>query len=158
MKTRAKNPDRLADEIEATLRKLAKLEKEIEEIGEPAAGALRHRLEALQVEEHALQRNAGELKTGKAGRRNAVRARKLETLLHHIEAEESSLEHDADFLHQASPTTLEFAFRCGSRVFDIGARGWKKATGGRQLMWHSPFVNNTHDSLASRYRMPDEKK
>ena len=142
----------LAREIAATDRKLEELETEIDEVGEPASHELRHRLEMLKIEERALKRNFGELLRARVQRRR--RLRKVQTLLHHIEKEERSLEQEADFLHQSAPTTLEVAARSCTRVFDIGARGVHRVLGDRQIMWHSPFVNTTYEALAARFELP----
>jgi hypothetical protein len=151
MRTKPEDTTRLAGEIRATERKLEDLEQEIGEIGEPASSTLLNRLEALKIEERALRRNYAETQTRAPDK---GKMEKVEALLHHIEMEETSLEHEADFLHQASPTTLEFAYRGGTRLFDPVARGWKKALGDRHLLWHSPFVNNTFTTLSSRFEMP----
>lgn len=156
MKTKPSDTKRLAGEIEATEAKLRDLEEEIEEIGEPASCALESRLKALRIEEHALQRNFAELQPPRT--HDAVRLRKVLALLHHIEREETSLEHEADFLHQASPTTLELAFKGAARILDPAVRGLKKAKGGHQLLWHSPFVNSTFKSLSARFDLPRPKR
>jgi chromosome segregation ATPase len=155
MKTGPARCKLLAGKIEATERKLQELAIEIEEIGEPASGMVRHRLEALKIEESALQRNFAEAQS--AVKPGGERMRKIDTLLHHIEKEEASLEHEADFLHSAAPTTLEFAMKGGAYVYTAGARVLKGMLGGHQLMWHSPFVNNTHRTLSTRYKMPQPK-
>ncbi|NNM30923.1 MAG: hypothetical protein HKO57_15495, partial [Akkermansiaceae bacterium] len=99
------NPEALAEEIEATQEKLDALEKEIEEIGEPAAHELTKRLDALKVEERALRRNFAEALAESAP--DEERLEKVQKLLTHIEAEEAALEHEADFLHQAAPSSAE---------------------------------------------------
>jgi hypothetical protein len=155
MKTRPARSELLAGRIKATERKLHELAIEIDEIGEAASGTVRHRLEALEVEERALQRNFAEV--GSEEEPDTMRMRKIDTLLHHVEVEEASLEHEADFLHDAAPTTLEFAMKGGARVYDAGAWVLKGMLGGHQWMSHSPFVNNTHRSLSTRYKMPPPK-
>lgn len=153
MNTEPESTDRLAEKIEASDKKLHALAEELAEIGEPATHDLQHRLDAIEVEEHALKRNFAEMR--QSGTQDEDKARKVETLLHHIEAEEDALQHEADFLHQGSPSTLEFAYRIGSRVFDLGATGVKKIMGDHHLLWHSPFVNTTIEGLASRFHLPD---
>ncbi len=140
---------RLAEKIDATERKLNALHKEVESIGGPASNALKPHLDAIRVEEHALQRNFAEL--NRQEQPDEQKLRKVESLLHHVEAEEAALEHEAEFLHQGAPSTLDLAYRIGSKVFDVGARGVKKVIGDHHILWHSPFVNTTGESLASRF-------
>jgi hypothetical protein len=155
MKTEPAELRLLAKKIEATERKLRELAEEIDEIGEPASGTLCKRLEAISIEEHALQRNFAEAELAEEA--DAVKMQKIGTLLHHVEVEESSLEHEADFLHTTAPTTLEFVLNGSTRLFSSGARGVRTILGGHQLMWHSPFVNNTHETLSARFKMPRPK-
>ena len=145
---------RLAEKIDATEKKLQALHVEVESIGEPASSDLQHRLEAIDVEEHALQRNFAELQEGKAT--DEKKLRKIEALLHHIEAEEANLHHEAEFLNQGAPSTLDLAYRIGSRCFDLGANGVKKIIGDHHILWHSPFVNTTIESLSSRFHLSPE--
>lgn len=155
MKSIPEKPKKLAEEIARSDEKLAELEREIEAIGEPAAHALRARLEALKVEEHALQRNFTEtLGDGDASRE---RLQKIETLLHHIEREEASMQHEADFLSLGAPSSVSLAFKGGARLYDLGTRGIKRFVGDH--LWHSPFVNRTHDGIVAKYHLePDDKK
>ena len=132
MKTKPENCEELAGEIEASERKLEELEQEMNEIGEPACCELRHRLEGLKVEERALKRNFAEAKGEKA--HNKERMRKVVKLLHHIESEENSIGQEVHFLHQAAPTTLEYAFKGGASVLDLGVRGLKTIIGDHQLL------------------------
>ena len=159
MKTKPRTYEELAAEIEVTAAKLRELEQEIKEIGEPASSTLRGRLNALKIEEHALERNFSEnAQPAGAALPESNRMRQVETLLHHIEREETALQHEADFLHQASPTTLELAFRGASRMIDPATRKWKKVRGNRHWLWHSPFVNNTYETLSGKYKMPRRQK
>ena len=103
MRTNPEQPKQLAEEIALTEDKLEELEREIEEIGEPAAHALRERLEALKVEEHALQRNYTE---ALGDEESDQRMEKVESLLHHIEREEVSMQHEADFLSLGAPSSV----------------------------------------------------
>ena len=121
----------LAEQIEATDKKIQSLNEDLASIGELASHSLRHRLEAIKVEEHALQRNFAELRGNPELDQEKVR--KVETLLHHIEAEEAALEHEAAFLNQGNRTTLEFVFQFGSRAYDRGASWMKKAMRNRRV-------------------------
>ncbi len=156
MKNHPVYASRLKDEIEAADGKLHELEKEIAEIPEPASESLRQRLHALQIEESALRRNYSEMvRRDKSDPAKAAQLEKMETLLHHIEDEESSLEHDAHFLHQGSPTTVSAAVHYSSLLIERGTRALKKTLG--DDVWHSPFVNHTYDSLATRFDVPESK-
>lgn len=149
MNTHHDDPEDLAREIAATQEKLEALEKEIAEIGGPAAQHLRERLAAVTIEERALQRNFAEALAARAP--DEQRLAKVERLLHHIEREEASIEHAADFLHQAAPSTVELAVRGGSKVLDAGARKLKAVLGADPHVWQSPLVNKTLESLEARY-------
>lgn len=141
------NPKKLAEDIALTDEKLTELEREIQEIGEPAAHALRQRLEALKVEEHALQRNFTEALGTDQSKHD--RMDKVETLLHHIEREEASMQHEADFLSLGAPSSVSLAAKGGARLYGIGSRGIKRFLGDH--LWHSPFVNRTHDGIMSKF-------
>lgn len=124
----------LARKIEATDIKIQTLDKDLESIGELATHSLQHRLAALKVEEHALQRNFAELQRNPFPEREKVR--KVESLLHHIESEEEAIEHEAAFLSQGNLTTLELAYRFGSRFYDrIIARMKKTVSNLRRRHW-----------------------
>lgn len=154
MKPIPENPQQLAEEIARTDEKLAALEREINAIGEPAAHALRTRLESLKIEEHALQRNFSE----SLGDENSNRERmqKIETLLHHIKREEASMQHEADFLSLCAPSSVSLAFKGGARLYDLGTRGIKRFLGDH--LWHSPFVNRTHDGIVAKFHLPTKKE
>jgi len=107
MKFDPENPSPLAAKILEAETKLEKLEQEIAEIGQPAGQELQRRLEVLKIEEKALKRNFEE--SQQRGEPDSVRMAKIEALLRHIEREEASVEHDADFLHQAAPSSMTFA-------------------------------------------------
>ncbi len=158
MKTRPDDIDRLAAEVEAADQILEKLDDEIKGVGAPASYALNKRLEALRIEDRALHRNLAEAQQKSGSEGEDRRMRNVETLLHHIEAEEKSLEHDTEFLHQGPPTTIELTFRGIVRLLDPIVLKWKKFKGGRQWMWHSPFVNHTHKDLARRFKFPSERR
>ena len=97
----------LGEKIAEADAKLAKLEKEIGIIGQPAAQDLTRRLDALKIEERALKRNFRESE-GMAGQ-SPAKIEKITTLLHHIECEETSVEQDASFLSQAAPSSMILA-------------------------------------------------
>lgn len=129
--------------------KLERLELEIEEIGLPAGFELRRRLEALKIEERALKRNFEESRL--RGEPDATRMEKIEALLHHVEREESSVQHDADFLHQAAPSSMALAVQAGAHIVDLYRRGLKHVVGDHHLLGESVFVNHTHDNLTKQY-------
>ncbi len=150
------NPSLLAKKIERTEAKLEKLEREIQEIGLPAAYDLKRRLEALKIEGKALKRNFEEYRLREEP--DMVRIRKIESLLHHIEREESSVEHEADFLHQVAPSSMIFAVQAGAHVVDLYRRGLKYVMGDHHLLGESVFVNHTHENLAARYGISDNRE
>ncbi len=133
-------------EVEA---KLGTLEKEIFEIGMPAGYDLRKRLEALKIEERALKRNFEESLA--RGEPDSVRLEKIETLLNHIEREEDSVQHEADFLHQANPSSVILAAQAAARMLDLWQRGIKRVLGDHHPFGSSVFVNHTHQDLVSDY-------
>jgi hypothetical protein len=140
----------LAREIARAEAKLQQLEWEIEEVGQPAAHELQRRLDALKIEEHALKRNLGEL-LGADHPDDAARLRKIEALLDYIRREEDSLEHDADFLHQAGPTSSEFAVQAGSKLVGLVLRALKRVVGDHHPLGMSVFVNHNHQDLVERH-------
>ena len=152
MRTNPEQPKQLAEEIALTEDKLEELEREIEEIGEPAAHALRERLEALKVEEHALQRNYTE---ALGDEESDQRMEKVESLLHHIEREEVAMQHEADFLSLGAPSSVSLAFKGGARLYQLGARGLKRILGDHHL-WRSPFVNRTHATIVAKFDLPNK--
>src|SRR5690606_2081566 len=77
----------LSEKISAAGVKLEHLEKDLEEIGQPAAYELQRRFDALKIEEKALRRNFEE--SIARGEPDSVRLEKVETLLRHIENEET---------------------------------------------------------------------
>jgi hypothetical protein len=135
----------LAAKIAEAETKLEQLEVEIEEIGMPAATGLRRRVYALQIEEKALKRNFEE--SIRRGEPDSVRMAKIETLLRHIENEEDSVGHDADFLHQAAPSSMWVVAEAGAQVADLVARGVKAVVGNHHPLGSSVFVNHSHDDL-----------
>ena len=157
MTTNPDNPEHLAEDIAHSEEILEQLERRIEEIGEPAAHELRKRLEALKIEENALQRNFTEASGNEEEKRR--RMEKVEALLHHIEREEASVGHEADFLSLGAPSSVSLAFKSGARLYDLGARGVKRILRERRP-WRSPFVNRTYDTLVAKFHLPggDEKE
>lgn len=139
----------LEGKILAVESKLAELEKEIHEIGLPAARDLRRRLNNLKIEERALKRNFEESRH--VGTDDAIRIAKIASLLRHIESEESSVQHEADFLNQAAPSSMTLAMEAGAHMVDLYRRGLKRVVGDHHPLGESVFVNQTHESLASRF-------
>lgn len=155
MKTSSINTTLFAEKIAVTEEKLESLEREIEDIGQPAAANLQRRLEALKVEEHALQRNFVECQ--EAGKNTPHRREQMESLLEHIEKEEASLEHEADFLHQSPPSSVTLAAEAGSRMLGAIGRGMKRILRGHRPLGSSVFVNHSYDTLVTRYGLRRDK-
>lgn len=141
----------LAAKIARVDRRLEELEDEIGEIGEPAASALRARLDALEVERRALGRNYEEA-CRPGGRR---RMRKVDALLGHIEREEASVGHEADFLHQSPPSSVSLAVESGVKLVSAGSERLKRILGGHHPFGESVFVNHTTDNLRDHYGLED---
>lgn len=139
----------VAEKIAEMERKLAALEKEIEEIGQPAAHDLKKRFDALRVEENALKRNFEE--SMQRGEPDSVRLEKIEKLLQHMEREESSVEHEAHFLHQAAPSSVIFAAQAVAGMIDLYRRAIGRVLGDHHPLGESVFVNHSHDALAAEY-------
>lgn len=155
MKFDPENPSPLAAKILEAETKLEKLEQEIAEIGQPAGHELQRRLEILKIEESALKRNF--LESQQRGEPDSVRMDKIEALLRHIEREEASVEHDADFLHQAAPSSMTFAVQAGAQVADLLGRGMKRVLGDHHPLGESVFVNHSHDNLTVDYGLVDRE-
>lgn len=153
MKFDPENTSPLAAKILEAETKLENLEQEIAEIGQPAGHELRRRLDILKIEEKALKRNFEE--SLQRGEPDSVRLEKIEALLRHIEREEASVEHDADFLHQAAPSSMTFAVQAGAQVVDLVGRGMKRVLGDHHPLGESVFVNHSHDNLADDYGLID---
>jgi chromosome segregation ATPase len=140
-------------EVEATLQKL---EWEIEEIGQPAAHELQRRLDALKIEERALQRNLTEaLGMDDPG---DARMAKIEALLAYIRSEEAAVERETEFLHQSPPTSSEFAAQAGSRIVELCLRALKRVVGEHHPLGMSVFVNHSPDLLTERYGVGADNK
>lgn len=139
-------------EAEATLQKL---EWEIKEIGQPAAHELQHRLDALKIEERALQRNL----TESLGMDHPGEARmaKIEALLTYIQNEESAVGQETEFLHQSPTTSAELAAKAGSRVVELCLRALRRILGEHHPLGMSVFVNHSPDLLAERYGVGDAR-
>ncbi len=149
----------LAGKITAVEAKLEHLERELEEIGLPAAYDLKRRFDALRIEEKALRRNFEE--SISRGDPDSVRLEKIETLLRHIEREEASVENEANFLHQAAPSSVTLAAEGVARLIDLYRGALRKVLGDHHPLGQSVFVNHTHGNLASEYGLEDaedEKK
>lgn len=159
MKLTPENLSGLARKIAISEAKLQRLGWEIEEIGQPAAHELQRRLDALRIEENALKRNLAELLDMEDP--DSVRMEKLEALLRHIQNEENSVLHDADFLHQSPPTSAEFAAKAGVGLVDLCLRGIKRVIGDHHPLGMSVFVNHSRENLQSLYgleALPTEHK
>lgn len=154
MKLSPQKLSRLATKIAETETKLEHLASEIAEIGQPAGAGLQRRLDALTVEERALKRNVEELLS--AGDTSEGRLAKVESLLKHIEAEEASLEHEADFLHQGSPSSVVLVAEAGARLIDLCKRAIQRVIGDHHLLGSSVFVNHTHDELVEFHGLEEE--
>jgi hypothetical protein len=130
--------------------KLQELEWEIADIGQPAGHELLRRLDALKTEERALQRNLAALLEADHPD-DGRRLEKIRALLDHIAREESSLRHDADFLHQSGRTSAEFATRAASVFVSLVLGAVKRVVGDRHPLGMSVFVNHSHRTLAEQY-------
>jgi septal ring factor EnvC (AmiA/AmiB activator) len=140
-------------EAEATLQKL---EWEINEIGQPAAHELQRRLDALRIEQRALERNLAEaLGMDEPG---DARMAKIESLLAYIRREEAAVGRDTEFLHQAAPSSVEFAAQAGSRVVELCLRALKRVVGEHHPLGTSVFVNHSPDLLAERYGVEEKTR
>lgn len=144
----------LAAKILEAEAKLQNLEQEIAEIGLPAGQELRRRLEVLKIEEKALKRNFEE--SLHRGEPDSVRMERIEALLHHIEREEASVEHDANFLHQAAPSSMTVAVETSAHLADLVGRGVKRVLGTHHPLGESVFVNHSHDNLTKDYGLTDK--
>lgn len=149
MKIDPEHPSPLAAKILEAEAKLENLQQEIAEIGLPAAQELRRRLEILKIEAKALKRNFEESKL--RSEPDSVRMERIGALLRHIEREEDSVAHDADFLHQAAPSSMTVALQTSAHLVDLVGRGVKRVLGDHHPLGESVFVNHSHDSLTKDY-------
>jgi hypothetical protein len=155
MKSSPEDPSLLAEKILEAEAKLEKLEQEVEEIGQPAGRELRQRLDILRIEENALKRNFEESR--RRGEPDSLRMAKIVALLRHIEDEESSVGHEADFLHQSAPSSVTLAVEAGSHLVEILRHGMKRVIGDHHPLGESVFVNHSHANLASQYGLKDSE-
>ena len=81
---------------------------------------------------------------------------RIEALLRHIEREESSVEHDAGFLHQAAPSSMTVAVQTSAHLVNLVGRGVKRVLGDHHPLGESVFVNHSHDSLTKNYGLTDK--
>jgi hypothetical protein len=153
MKRTPEDMSALAREVAQAEANLQNLELEIAEIGQPAAHELKRRFDALKIEEKALKRNLAEALGMQEP--DSVRMKKIEALLHSIQREEASVEHDAHFLHQSPPTSAELAVQAGARLVELCQRALKRLLGNRHPLGMSVFVNQSPASLATRYGLAD---
>lgn len=146
----------LAAKIQEAENKLQSLQQIVAEIGLPAAQDLKSRVDALRIEANALKRNFEESQLH--GDPNSLRMEKIETLLLHIEQQESSVEHEAEFLNHAAPSSVTLAVEAGSHLVDLYRRGVKSIIGDAHPLGESVFVNHTHEHLESDYGLETPKK
>jgi len=127
------------------------LQDEIQEIGLPAAQDLQRRLEDLKASEQAVRRELVEYLLDPNP--NPGKVRNIECLLRQIAEEESSVKDDADFLNQAAPSSVSLAVEAGAHLIDLYRRGLGRLFHDRHPLGQSVFVNQTHDDLATRFRI-----
>ncbi|MEY3895712.1 MAG: hypothetical protein RLZZ214_1232 [Verrucomicrobiota bacterium] len=153
MNTQPENLSLLEKKILEAESKLQALEQEVEEIGQPAGHELKRRLDVLKIEAKALSRNFEESKN--RGEPDSVRLEKIEALLHHIEDEEFSVGHDADFLHQAAPSSVTIAVETSAHLVDAVRSGFRRVIGDHHPLGTSVFVNHTHENLETEFGLVD---
>lgn len=149
MNTNSDTTTLIAEKISELQLKLDALEQEIAEIGQPAANDLKKRFDALRIEERALKRNFEE--SMNRGEPDEVRLAKVETLLRYMQREESSVEHEAHFLHQAAPSSVILAAQAVSGLIDLYRRAMHRVLGDSHPLGQSVFVNHTHEDLAAEH-------
>lgn len=158
MNTNSDTTTLIAEKISELELKLEALEQEIAEIGQPAANDLKKRFDALRIEEKALKRNFEESMS--RGEPDELRLAKVEALLLYMQREESSVEHEAHFLHQAAPSSVILAAQAVSGLIDLYRRAMHRVLGDSHPLGHSVFVNHSHDDLATEHGLdsrPDER-
>ena len=155
MESTHENLPPLARKIAQAETKLEDLELQIAEIGLPAATQLRRRLEILKIEDKALKRNFED--SVRRGEPDSVRMEKIEALLAHIEREEFSVKHEADFLHQSAPSSMIVIAETGAQVVDLLKRGVKHMIGDHRPLGSSVFVNHSHKNLVDYHGLIDER-
>ncbi len=154
MESTHENLPPLARKIAEAETKLENLESQIAEIGLPAGTQLRRRLEILKIEDKALKRNFEDSIC--RGEPDSVRIKKIEALLAHIEREEFSMKHEADFLHQSAPSSMTVIAETGAQVVDLLKRGVKHVIGDHRPLGSSVFVNHSHKNLVDYHGLIDE--
>lgn len=132
--------------------RLASLEKQIDEIGMPAAQELQERMAALKIQERALKRNLAE--SHASGESDALRVAKIEALFDYIATEEEMMEEDAHFLTQAAPSSVSVIARAAARSLEIWQRALHRVLGDRHPLGASAFVNHSHEEIV-RGQVPD---
>ena len=143
--------DPVADKIAQIDARLEVLEDQLHQIGRPAANHLFERLDALKIEDRALRRNFEEVRSHP----RQERLEKLETLLRHIEREETSVEHEAAFLGQSVPSSVVLAAETASRVADAVGHRLGKILHGHHPFGSSVFVNHSHDELVDYHGLQE---
>jgi chromosome segregation ATPase len=128
--------------------RLAVLEQAVNAIGQPAGYELQRRLNALRIESRALVRNYEESRN--RGEPDSARLDKIDALLHHIMAEEDSVEAEADFLQQSVPSLMTLAVEAGAQLVDLYRKGFKQVIGDHPL-GASAFVNHTRENLECEF-------
>jgi hypothetical protein len=136
--------------------KLEYLQYRVDEIGLPAAQELKRRVDALKIEACALKRNFEESRL--RGEPGSLKMEKIETLLGHIEREESSVEHEAQFLNNGAPSTMTLAVEAGAQLVGLYRRGVKHIIGNAHPLGESVFVNHSHENLESDYGLEPVEK
>ena len=106
-------------------------------------------MEVLKIEEKALKRNFEESRL--RGEPDSVRLVKIETLLEHIEREETSMENDAHFLHQSVPSSVGIAVEAGARLVELYRRAFRRALGDHHPLGSSVFVNHSHENITAEF-------
>ena len=159
MNTNSENVAQLEGKIQEAEDRLATLEAAINDIGQPAAHELLRRLELLKIEGRALLRNFEE--SQRRGEPDPMKLEKIETLLQHIQDEESSVGHEADFLDQSNPSSVTLAVEAGMRLVEFLQSGFRHIIGDHHPLGSSVFVNHTHENLETEFGLedsPDEKE
>ena len=149
MKPNSEETATLVRKIAEAEERLQFLEEEIEDIGQPAGHELKRRLDALRIEEAALNRNLLEaLDMDDPGDR---RMEKIDALLEYIRREEDAVEREAGFLHQSAPTSAEVAAQTGAKLLTMCLRAIKRVVGDHHPLGMSVFVNHSPNLLEERY-------
>lgn len=156
MKITLENRGLLLEKILQAESKLQSLQKTINQIGLPAAQHIKRRVDALKIEAHALKRNFEESQL--LGDSDSHRLDKIEALLRHIEREESSVQHEAEFLNRSAPSSITLAVEAGARLINLYRSGFKRIIGDAHPLGESVFVNHSHEYLKSSHGFPSRDK